>query len=362
VVMDVTNGDVIALGSTPGFDPNLFNVGITPAQWHDLLSNDHNPLVNKAISGAYPPGSTFKPAMALTAVNDGLPKDFTVVCTGSLSLGNYTFHCWKKGGHGRLNLEQGIQHSCDVFFYTVAKWLGIDRMEEGAHKLGLGHTTGIEIPGEVSGVIPGREWKLKKFGAPWQEGETYNTGIGQGYVTATPLQLCTLAARIASGNQVLPRITRVVGRNAEPRVPLKKLDITDEALTRVHAGMNMVCNEPGGTAYRWRIAQPGFEMAGKTGTAQVRHISKEERATGVKKNGSLPWNLRDHGLFISFAPVAAPKYACACIVEHNSDAHLQVQIARDVLLFTQQRDPAKLTPAYPLSAADISDASAGAPG
>ena len=352
VVMDVSNGDVIALGSTPGYDPNLFNVGITPTQWHALLSNDHNPLMNKAISGAYPPGSTFKPAMALTAIGDGLPKDFSVVCTGSISLGNYQFHCWKKGGHGRMNLRDGIKHSCDVFFYTVAKWLGIDRMEAGARKLGLGHQTGIEIPGEVAGVIPSRAWKLAKFGVPWQEGETYNTGIGQGYVTTTPLQLCTLAARIASGNEVSPRIARVVGHAAQQRPTLKRLDFTDEAIAAVQSGMNAVCNEPGGTAYGFRIPNPGFEMAGKTGTAQVRHISKEEHVTGVRKNGSLPWNLRDHGLFISFAPVVQPKYACACIVEHGSDGHPQVQIARDVLLFTQQRDPAKLTAAYPISAAD----------
>jgi len=353
-VMDVETGDVIALTSTPGFDPNLFNLGITTDEWQALTTNDHNPLLNKAIAGVYPPGSTFKPAVAMTGVEAGIATpDFSVVCTGTLTLGNHDFHCWKRGGHGRMDLQSAIQQSCDVFFYELAKRLGIDRLEEGVRKLGLGQPTGIELPGERAGMIPSRAWKLATFGVPWQQGETLNTGIGQGYVLVTPLQLCTMAARIASGKTVLPRITRVVGHDLQQRPPIAPLPFSDEAIAAVRAGMDAVCNSPGGTAHTWRIDEPGFEMAGKTGTAQVRRITREERATGVKKDGSLPWNLRDHGLFIAFAPVDKPRYAIAVIVEHGALGHPQVQMARDILLFAQKRDPIGLPTAYPIASASL---------
>jgi penicillin-binding protein 2 len=361
VVMDVSNGDVLALASTPGFDPNLFNVGIGKTQWEALNTNDHKPMMNKVLQGAYPPGSTFKPAMAMAAMDAGL-EDLEVTCTGSLTLGNHEFHCWKKGGHGRLGLKQGIQHSCDVFFYTVAMHLGIDRMHDAALKLGLGKQTGIELPHENGGVIPSAEWKLRRYHIPWQQGETLNTGIGQGYVLATPLQLCTLAARIASGNAVTPRITRVVGRDVQERPELKRLDFSDKAFQAVQEGMNLVCNDPSGTAYAYRITDPGYEMAGKTGTAQVRVITSAERETGVKKDTALPWKLRDHGLFIAFAPVAAPRYACAVVVEHGALGHPQVQMARDILLFTQKRDTVKLPTAYPVKAAALDAANGGTHG
>ena len=352
VVLDVTNGDVIALASTPGFDPNLFNVGISSEQWNGLTSDDHNPLLNKALSGVYPPGSTFKPAMALAAYDNGL-KDLKVVCTGSMTLGNHQFHCWKKGGHGLVDLHKGIQQSCDVFFYEVSKQLGIDKMADAAKKLGIGEVTGIEMPGERAGVMPSRGWKKATYGVPWQLGETLVTGIGQGYVLTTPIQLATLAARIASGNKVYPRITRVVGTNVQQRPQINSLPFSVEAIEAVQSGMSAVTNDPGGTAYAWRIPDPGFEMAGKTGTAQVRVITRAERESGVKKDTQLPWNLRDHGLFISFAPVQAPRYACACIVEHGALGHPQVQMARDILLYTQKRDTAKLPTAYPVNAASL---------
>lgn len=355
VVLDVTNGDVIALASTPGFDPNLFNIGISSTQWNALTTDDHNPLLNKALSGVYPPGSTFKPAMALAAYDNGL-KDFQTFCSGSITLGNHQFHCWKKGGHGLVDLHKGIQHSCDVYFYEVAKQLGIDKMADAAKKLGIGELTGIEMPGERAGVMPTREWKKATYGVPWQLGETLVTGIGQGYVLATPIQLATLAARIASGNKVVPRITRVVGNRAAPRPQINALPFSVEAIEAVQSGMNAVTNDPGGTAYAYRIPDPGFEMAGKTGTAQVRVITRAERESGVKKDTQLPWNLRDHGLFIAFAPVSSPRYACACIVEHGALGHPQVQMARDVLLFTQKRDPARMPTAYPVNSASLQKA------
>ncbi len=349
-VLDANTGDVLALSSTPGYDPNLFNVGVTPDQWKAMTTDDHKPLLNKVLSGAYPPGSTFKPAMALALVQDGIPEGFSVNCSGALTVGNHQFHCWKAGGHGRVDLKRGIAQSCDVFFYQVAIRLGIDKMEAAARALGMGATTGIEIPGENGGFIPGAAWKEARYGIPWQMGETLVTGIGQGYVLATPLQLATLAARIASGRAVTPRIVHTVGATAQPRPLADPLPFSQAAFDAVRGGMNAVCNE-GGTASRYRITEAGMEMAGKTGTAQVRRISKEERAGGVKKNSSLPWNLRDHGLFIAFAPVAQPRYALACIVEHGSDGHPQCQMAHDVLLFAQKRDPLNLRAAYPTSAA-----------
>ncbi len=352
-VMDVQTGDVLALVSTPGFDPNAFNIGITPDQWSTLMSDDHKPLINKALSGAYPPGSTFKPVVALAAVDAGIATpSYSVVCTGSITLGNHTFHCWKKGGHGRMNLYDGIKHSCDVFFYETSRRVGIDKIEQTARAMGFGKLTGIEIPGERSGLIPSQAWKLATYGVPWQPGETLVTGIGQGYVLVTPIQLCTMAARVASGKAVSPRLAHMVGGVAQPRKIPGPLAVSQDALDKVRAGLFGVANEPGGTAFAWRITEPGFEMAGKTGTAQVRVITREEHAAGVRKNESLPWNLRDHAWFMGYAPASAPRYACAVLIEHGAvGAHPQVQMVRDILLYAQQRDPLKLPAAYPVKAA-----------
>jgi len=353
VVMDVATGGVLSLSSTPGFDPNLFNVGITAAEWKTLTTDDHKPLINKALSGIYPPGSTFKTAVATAAAVAGLDKNWSVFCSGAVRFGNRVFHCWKKQGHGHVDLHRGIQVSCDCFFYLTALRVGIDAIEDTAHKLGLGHPTGIEIPGERAGVIPGRAWKLKTYGQKWQEGETLVTGIGQGYVLVTPLQLCTLAARIASGTSVLPRIVHSVGDGLQPRPVPEPLPFPPDVLDIVRGGMNAVTNVPGGTAFAWRITEPGFEMAGKTGTAQVRVISEAEHLAGVKKNETLPWKLRDHALFIAYAPADKPRYAISIIMEHGGIAtHPHVQIARDILLFAQKRDPLRLPAAYPVSAAE----------
>lgn len=352
-VMCVKTGDVIALCSTPGYDPNPFNSGISSAEWKALMENDHKPLINKVIAGVYPPGSTFKPAMALAAMDAGLiTPETSVVCTGGLSFGNRVFHCWKHGGHGTVNLHRGIKESCDVFFYEVARRLGIDRIHDAANKLGLGMLTGIDIPGERTGLIPSAAWKEATFGSPWQQGETLSVGIGQGYVAVTPLQLCTLAARLASGRALTPRLAHVVGEHLQPRPALAPLAFSQASFDAVRAGMNAVANEPGGTAHTWRIPDAGFEMAGKTGTAQVRVISKEEHARGVTRNENLPWKLRDHALFIAFAPVSEPRYACAVVIEHGAiGAHPQVQMARDILLFTQKRDPSAKPAAYPVTSA-----------
>ena len=354
-VMDVDTGDVLALVSTPGFDPNAFNVGLTSPQWKGLVENDHKPLLNKALSGVYPPGSTFKTAVALAAIDSGaIPADFTVNCNGRFPFGSHVFHCWKRGGHGRVDMRKGIQQSCDVFFYEVSNRTGIDAIEAAARRLGLGAATGIEIPGERSGLVPSRAWKLATLKEPWQKGETLNTGIGQGFLTTTPMQLCVLTARIASGLNVSPRIVHNLGALSQPRTAPAPIGFSDAALKAVRDGMYSATNEPGGTAYAWRILQPEFAMAGKTGTAQVRRISTQERSTGVRRNEDLPWKLRDHSLYVAFAPFDRPRYACAVLIEHGAvGPHPQVQLARDALLFAQQRNLLGLPTAYPLTSAHV---------
>lgn len=349
VVMDVNNGDIIALSSTPGFDPNWFNVGLSGTQWHDLTTDDHKPLLNKVTSAIYPPGSTFKTAVALAAMESGVATpSYRVTCTGVYTFGGHQFHCWQHRGHGTLDIEGGIKNSCDVFFYETAHRVGIDAIEAAARKLGLGAVTGIELPGEHSGLVPSRQWKLKTYKSPWQQGDTLSVGIGQGYVTVTPLQLVQQAARLASGKAVVPRLVHSVGNRMLPRPEAAPLDFSDDALATVRSGMNKVMNEVGGTAFAWRITQPGFEMAGKTGTAQVRVYSQEEHMHGMMKNNDLEWKLRDHALFIGYAPVHDPKYAIVSIIEHGATpAHPHVQMARDVMLFCQQRDPLTLPTAYP---------------
>ncbi|HKY18207.1 MAG TPA: penicillin-binding protein 2 [Rhizomicrobium sp.] len=359
VVMDVNNGDVLAMSSTPGFDPNLFNVGLTGAQWRDLTTNDHKPLLNKFMGGTYPPGSTFKTAVALAAIEAGIATpDYHVSCSGVYNFGGHAFHCWRRQGHGTVDVVAAIQRSCDVFFYETSRRLGIDRIEEAARKLGLGAPTGIELPGERSGLVPSRAWKQKTYKSAWQQGDTLSVGIGQGYITVTPLQLCQQAARIASGKAVSPRLVHSVGGRVMPRAEFAKLDFSDSALEIVRLGMNKVVNEPGGTAYLERIPVPGLEMAGKTGTAQVRVYTREERLRGLSKNASLDWKLRDHGLFIGYGPVIDPKYAIVCVVEHGSDGHPQVKAARDAMRLTLERDLLKLPTAYPVR----NSASAARPG
>ena len=355
-IMDVETGDLLALVSTPGFDPNAFNVGVTTEQWRALLQDDHKPLINKPLAGFYPPGSTFKTVTALAALDAGVITPDTVFnCSGQFTLGSHAFHCWKKGGHGTINLRQGLKVSCDCFFYQVALKLGIDALQDGARRLGLGSVTGIEIPGERAGFIPDRAWKQKTFKEPWQLGETLVAGIGQGYILTTPLQLCVLAARLAGGKQVVPRLVHSLGAQKTPRPPVEPVGFSIEALDAVRQAMIAVANEPGGTAYGWRITDPAFAMAGKTGTAQVRVIGAEERATGIRSNESLPWKLRDHGIFIAFAPTDKPRYACAVLIEHGGiNAHPQVALARDALLLAQQRDVLGRAPAYPVNSADAS--------
>ncbi|MBT4934390.1 MAG: penicillin-binding protein 2 [Rhodospirillaceae bacterium] len=348
VVMDVHSGDVLAMVSTPGFDPNAFNKGLSTEQWNALISNDRAPLTNKSIAGNYAPGSTFKMIVALAALEKGvISAESEVFCTGKTKLGNATFHCWKKGGHGVVNLNKGISQSCDVYFYDVARRTGIERIAEMARRFGLGEQLGLDLPGERAGLIPSDEWKRGVIGAPWQKGETLLAGIGQGYVLTTPLQLAVMTARLANGGVVVnPHLTRniVTADGVAPRQAKEPMDIglVPGHLALVREAMETVVNQPTGTAFRSRIRAPEFRMAGKTGTAQVRRISKLERENRVLKNDELPWKERDHALFVGYAPIAAPRYAVSVVIEHGGGgSRVAAPIARDVLEEAQRRDAAR---------------------
>ena len=354
-------------------DPSAFAAGLTPAQWHDYITNPRNPLSNKAISGQYAPGSTFKPIVALAALEAGvMTPDTRVHCPGQFFLGNTVFHCWKKGGHGSLNMRDAIKHSCDVYFFETARKLGIDRIAAMAKRFGLGDVLGIDIPGEKAGLIPTTTWKKGATGVAWQPGETISAGIGQSYVTATPLQLAVQAARLATGRAVIPKLLRENGvltpENATDRQDFPVIGVPQKDLKLVLDGMYAVVNEQGGTAYAARILEPRFAMGGKSGTSQVRHISDYERAHGVRKVRQIPWKQRDHALFVAFAPVGAPRYVCATVVEHGGTSGgggsaVAAPICRDVLLEVQRRDPARQVPAdHGVAALDILRGRSGIPG
>ncbi len=338
VVMDVHSGDVRALASSPGFDPNAFTRGLSNAEWRALTANPRAPLTNKAIAGQYAPGSTFKVAVALAALERGVatPRG-GVYCPGHTTLGGHRFHCWKRGGHGHVNLHEAIVQSCDVYFYEIARRLGIERIAEMSLRLGLGQTLDFDLPGEQRGLMPTREWKEATLGGAWQTGETLIAGIGQGYVLATPLQLAVMTARIANGGMaVRPRLVRA-GDHQRASPPPPSLGLDPDHLARVRASMDDVVNSRRGTAHRSAITEDGMAMAGKTGTSQVRQISKAERAAGVWRNEDLPWERRDHALFIGYAPVQSPRLAVSVIIEHGGGgSKAAAPVARDLLLAAQQ--------------------------
>lgn len=339
VVLDVRNGEVLAMASTPSFDPNAFNQGISGPDWRALVDNPKAPLINKPVAGQYAPGSTFKMIVALAALEAGViaPSD-RFFCEGYMDLGNARFHCWKRHGHGSMDLRNGIKQSCDVYFYEVAKKVGIARIAAMARRFGLGKALDIDLPGEQPGLIPTRDWKLARIGTPWQRGETVVASIGQGYILTTPLQLAVMTARIATGRAVTPRLTRRLvgpeGAESEvaPTPAFGSLGISEASLAAVRDALDAATNEPRGTAYGSRIREASLAMAGKTGTAQVRRISRAERLAGVIKNEDLEWRRRDHALFVAYAPTQAPRFAVAVVVEHGgSGSRAAAPIARDIM-------------------------------
>jgi penicillin-binding protein 2 len=345
VVMDCTNGEVLAMATNPSFDPSLFDSGVTQAQWVEWTSNRRTPLINKALTGVYPPGSTFKMAVGLAALHSGaVQRGEHLYCPGFIDLGDTRFHCWKKGGHGPLDLRGGLKHSCDVYFYEAARRAGIDAVAEIANQLGLGVDPQIDLPGARQGLIPTRAWRAKHR-RHWGAGDTIVSGIGQGVIQTTPLQLATYVSRIATGRAVQPHVTRLIDREA-PSGPgadgYPALSIPENALEMVRGGMFAVVNEAGGTAPHARLDVGGALLAGKTGSSQVRRVSRWTREHGHFNSASLPWEFRPHALFVCFAPFDAPRYACAVVIEHgNAGADVAAPLARDIMRDTLTRDPAR---------------------
>jgi penicillin-binding protein 2 len=349
VVLDCRNGEVMAMATNPSFDPSLFNSGVSQAQWVDWTRDKRTPLINKATVGLYAPGSTFKMAVALAGLESHAiaPTD-RIECPGHLDLGDTRFHCWRKGGHGMLDLRGGLKNSCDVYFYEVARRTGIDRIAAMANRLGLGTELEIDLPDQRAGLIPTREWRMAR-GYAWNMGDTVVSGIGQGFIQVTPLQLATYAARIASGRVVQPHLTRKLGGVLQPGAQSEdwpSMALPERVLHMVREGMWAVVNEPGGTAPLARLSDPRWQLAGKTGSAQVRRVSRELRESGRFDSEKLPWEYRPHALFVAYAPYDAPRYALSVVVEHgNAGAATAGPIARDIMAQVLERDPAGHTDA-----------------
>jgi penicillin-binding protein 2 len=348
VIMDAQTGAVYALASAPGYDPNVFSKGIPSDLWKALLDDETTPLINKAIGGAYPPGSTFKLAVTLAGLESGaIGLDHSVTCNGTFQLGDHTFYCdaYKNGGHGTLNLTEGIAKSCDVYFYDVGNRTGIDEIARVAHLLGLGARVGLDIPGEHAGTIPSTEWKKARTGEPWYAGETISCAIGQGQVAATPLQIATMVARLSSGGRaVIPHVTKDIAGEAPPKTEWPKIDFKPEHIEAVLAGMRAATDH--GTGASVQIKEPGMQMAGKTGTAQVHEytLAEHDKSRIAHVEGDLPWKLKNHAWFVGYAPEDNPRYVCAVLVEHAGQFGSQAAgpVAHDLLLLTQQRDPARI--------------------
>lgn len=317
IALDVRSGDVLALVSRPAFDPAQFARGISSAEWKALLEDTRHPMQNKVLRGQYPPGSTFKIAVALAALEAGIATpDTTIGCSGGITLGSHEFRCWNKSGHGAVDLHRALKESCDVWFYRVGMQLGIDRIAAMCRRLGLGQPVGFPFGGERGGLIPDREWKRRRFGTDWYNGETVICSIGQGYVLATPLQLAVMTATVANGGtvwkpQVVKRIESLQGDLLWTPAPEKFVESQWSAanLRAVRHALEAVVNEPGGTAYRSRL--PEVRYAGKTGTAQV--VGRR----GAREADTSRYEHRDHALFVAYAPAHAPEIAVAVIVEHG---------------------------------------------
>ena len=347
VVMDCRNGEVLAMGTNPSFDPILFNSGVSQAQWLEWTKDRRTPLINKATSGLYAPGSTFKMAVALAGLEaKAISAGDRITCSGYLDLGNARFHCWRKGGHGALDLQGGLKNSCDVYFYEVARRTGIDRIAAMANRLGMGTELDLDLPGQRIGLIPTREWRMN-HGHAWNLGDTIVSGIGQGYIQVTPLQLATYVSRIASGREVQPHLTRSLNAVIQPGSQpddYPSMALSEKLLQMVRRGMWAVVNEPGGTAPLARLPEALGQLAGKTGSAQVRRVSRELRESGHFDSEKLPWEYRPHALFVAYAPYDAPRYAVSVVVEHgNAGAAAAAPLARDIMVEALRRDPANRT-------------------
>jgi len=350
-VMDIYTGEIVAMHSSPSFDPNLFLFGISQDDWQLIRNNPLKPLINKTIAGVYSPGSTIKPIVALSALeNDVVSPNFKVQCTGKIEMYGQTYHCWKKKGHGVVNLKEAMKQSCDTYFYEIARRLGVDRLKETALKFGLGEKVLNEtFSNERKGLIPSTQWKKNKLGVGWVIGETLITGIGQGYMQTTPLQLCLMTAQLANGgykiypkiiindnDETLENIKYMIKENSQSAKEIKDgIDIAGEQLFNfinekkheplyknpenvklVLDAMFAATNEIRGTSYGSRIEDPKYQFAGKTGTSQVKRITKEDRELDLKTM-DIPYNERDHALYVAFGPYKNPRYALSVVIEHG---------------------------------------------
>ena len=328
IVMDIENGEILCCVSSPGFNPNIFSNGLDVNEWSKLSNNPRSPLLNRSMTGVYPPGSTIKMAVALAGLESGIiDYNSKFFCKGYKEFGTSNFHCWSKSGHGRLNLMEAIEQSCDVYFYELGLKIGIDKIALMMKKLGLGKYYDIEIDDKAKGVVPNIKWKLKRDGINWTLGETLNASIGQGYILTTPLQLVTMVSRIANSKYAV-NPSLMMGKKKRK---FDKLNINLEHLNFIKKAMEQVIVGKKGTAKNYKIGSKNIEMAGKTGTVQVARISELEREKGLIKNEDRPWKRRDHALFVGYAPASNPKYAVSVVVEHGgSGSSVAAPIARDV--------------------------------
>jgi penicillin-binding protein 2 len=320
-VMDIFSGDIVAMHSSPSFDPNLFLFGINKDDWQLIRNNPMKPLVNKTLQGNYSPGSTIKPLVALSALENGIINtNFTVHCTGKTEMYGQTYHCWKKKGHGFVSLRNAMKQSCDTYFYEISRRLGVDKLSETAKKFGLGDKVfGDLFNIEKKGLVPNTQWKKNALGKGWLLGETIITGIGQGYIQTTPIQLCLMTAQIANGGyKIHPKIIIDNQANSEVFDKFKPLFKYSQNIKIVQDAMFGSTNEVMGTSYRSRINDPKYQFAGKTGTAQVKKITERDRELDLK-TFEIPYEERDHALYIAFGPYKSPRYALSILVEHGGN-------------------------------------------
>lgn len=324
IVQDIYTGEILTLISTPGYNPNEFSSGITHRYWNKLLTDKYKPLMNKTINSSYPPGSIFKMIVLLAALEAGVSPNFHVNCTGHIIVGNRKFRCWYKQGHGHMNMENALKHSCNSYLYTMAKTVGMDKIEEMARRFGFGEPTGIDLPGESQGFIPNRIWKLRRFKQAWLIGDTINASIGQGFILTTPIQLSKMITAIANGGTL---ITPKLIRNSPTE--MKPLGISEDKIKVIQAGLFKVVNSPGGTSYRSRMEDPRYIFAGKTGTAQV--VGKQNDNHDLSSL-NIPWEQRTHALFVGYGPFDNPRYSCTLVMDHAGGGGSQAApLGRDVL-------------------------------
>lgn len=340
VVLNARNGEILAMASQPSFDPNIFNSGVSAAQWRQWTAHRSTPLINKATNGLYAPGSTFKMVVALAALEARVTTPFErVSCPGHLDFGDTRFHCHNRNGHGGMDMRSAIKLSCDVYFYEMARRVGINRIAAMGRKFGMGVDLEVELPGTRRGLMPTREWREAQ-GRPWNIGDTIVHGIGQGFYQLTPLSMATMTARLASGRALQPHLTRSIGGRAVRGGRAEdwpSLGIPDRDLRLVRDAMWAVVNEGGGTAGASRLPAGYGQMAGKTGTTQVRRVTREQRERGFNVS-QVPREWRPHALFVAYAPHDNPQYAVSVIVEHGSSGSgAAAPLARDIMVETMNR-------------------------